>query len=181
MPERVTALVGLRDLHEAVALVNRLDAELDSLEAADFFFADGLDLVCRHRRLARPLAGSAGVYVILECAGRDGVLEPLAAALGDEAENVVVADDTLRRAALWEYREAHNEAVAANGIPAQARRRPAAEPAGRRRAGYPRVRGRDRALRHDGGLRPPRRGEPARERPRLEPDDERSTSPCSSA
>ena len=31
--------------------------------------------------------------------------------------DVAVADDTARRAALWSYREAHNEAVNAAGIP----------------------------------------------------------------
>jgi FAD/FMN-containing dehydrogenase len=31
--------------------------------------------------------------------------------------DVAVADDTARRRALWTYREAHNEAIAATGIP----------------------------------------------------------------
>lgn len=116
-PQRVVALVGLHDTGEAVALVSRLRSSLDGLEAADIFFADGLELVCRHRGLARPLPGPFGAYLLLECAGRGDVVEQLASALGDAAEDVAVAEDTAGRAALWEYREAHNEAIAAQGIP----------------------------------------------------------------
>jgi FAD/FMN-containing dehydrogenase len=57
--------------------------------------------------------------VLVECGDRADPLEALAAALEDEpaVADVAVADDTARRAALWTYREAHNEAVNAAGVP----------------------------------------------------------------
>ena len=115
----VTALLGVGTLEEAVALVGRLRAQLPSLQAADFFLADGLELVCAHRSLAPPFAERRPVYVLVECGAREDPTEALAAALADEAAllDVAVADDTARRAALWSYREGHNEAVAAAGIP----------------------------------------------------------------
>jgi FAD/FMN-containing dehydrogenase len=115
----VTALLGLGSLADAVALVARLRARLPSLQAADFFLADGLELVCAHRRIAPPLPGGHAVYVVLECGDDADPTEALAAALEDEAavEDVAVADDTARRAALWTYREAHNEALNAAGVP----------------------------------------------------------------
>jgi len=115
----VTALLGLGALDEAVALVARLRAALPSLQAADVFLADGLDLVCAHRRLAPPFPDRHEVYVLVECGAPEDPTEALAAALEGEAAvaDVAVADDTVRRAALWTYREALNEAVNAAGVP----------------------------------------------------------------
>ncbi len=115
----VTALLGLATLDDAVALVARLRARLPSLQAADFFLADGLALVCAHRRLAPPLPDGHAVYLLVECGDEHDPTEALAAALEDEAAvaDVAVADDTARRAALWTYREAHNEAINAAGVP----------------------------------------------------------------
>jgi FAD/FMN-containing dehydrogenase len=115
----VTALLGLASLDDAVGLVARLRARLASLQAADFFGADGLAMVCAHRRLAPPFPESHAVYLLLECGADADPTESLAAALEDEpaVADVAVADDTARRAALWTYREAHNEAVAAAGVP----------------------------------------------------------------
>jgi FAD/FMN-containing dehydrogenase len=118
-PRVVTALLGLGTLDDAVGLVARLRARLDSLRAAEVFFADGLELVCAHRRLPPPFPAGHGVYVLAECAAGHDPTEALAAALEDEeaVADVAVADDTTRRAALWTYREAHNEAVNAAGVP----------------------------------------------------------------
>jgi FAD/FMN-containing dehydrogenase len=115
----VTALLGLGGLQEAVDLVARLRGRLPSLQAADVFFADGLELVCAHRRLAPPFPQSHAVYVLVECGAADDPVEALAEALEDEPAiaAVAVADDSARRAALWTYREAHNEAVSAAGVP----------------------------------------------------------------
>jgi FAD/FMN-containing dehydrogenase len=55
------------------------------------------------------------VYLVAECEGRDDLLEQLAAV--DLGDHVAVADDTKGRAALWAYRELHNEAIAALGVP----------------------------------------------------------------
>jgi FAD/FMN-containing dehydrogenase len=115
----VTALLGLGALDDAVALVGRLRGRLPSLQAADVFFADGLELVCAHRRLPPPLPEEHAVYVLVECGAAEDPTGALAAALEDETAvaDVAVADDTARRAALWTYREAHNEAVNAAGVP----------------------------------------------------------------
>jgi FAD/FMN-containing dehydrogenase len=115
----VTALLGLGALDDAVALVARLRAALPSLQAADVFLADGLDLVCAHRRLAPPFPTRHAVYVLVECGAADDPTEALAAALEGEraVDDVAVADETARRAALWTYREALNEAVNAAGVP----------------------------------------------------------------
>jgi FAD/FMN-containing dehydrogenase len=115
----VTALLALGSLDDAVALVARLRGRLPSLQAADFFLADGLALVCAHRALAPPFAVQHPVYVLAECGAAEDPLEALAGALEDEAAvlDVAVADDTARRAALWTYREAHNEALNALGVP----------------------------------------------------------------
>jgi FAD/FMN-containing dehydrogenase len=113
----VTALLGLDALEDAVALVARLRAALPSLQAAEVFFADGLDLVCAHRRLAPPFAASHAVYLLVECGAAEDPTPALAAALEDTDADVAVADDGARRAALWTYREAHNEAVNAAGVP----------------------------------------------------------------
>jgi FAD/FMN-containing dehydrogenase len=115
----VTALLGLGALDDAVELVARLRAALPSLQAADVFLADGLDLVCAHRRLPPPFPDPHAVYVIVECGAAEDPTEALAGALEKETAvaDVAVADDTARRTALWTYREALNEAVNAAGVP----------------------------------------------------------------
>jgi FAD/FMN-containing dehydrogenase len=115
----VTALLGLGTLEDAVRVVSRLRARLPSLQAADFFLADGLELVCAHRGLAPPLPDAHAVYVLAECGDDEDPTEALAAALeGEDAvEGVAVADDSARRAALWTYREAQPDAIAAAGVP----------------------------------------------------------------
>ena len=94
-------------------------ARLPSLQAADFFLADGLELVCAHRRSPPPLPRRTPSTCSSSAATTTDPTEALAAALEDEAavRDVAVADDTARRAALWTYREAHNEALNAAGVP----------------------------------------------------------------
>jgi FAD/FMN-containing dehydrogenase len=100
----VTALLGLGSLGDAVALVARLRGRLPSLQAADFFLADGLEMVCTHRRLAPPFPAPHAAYVLLECGDESDPTEALAAALEDEpaVEDVAVADDTAGRGGVWE-------------------------------------------------------------------------------
>ena len=163
LPARVAAIVPLASLGEAAGLLAELRPRLPSLEAADFFLDDGLDLVLDHLGVDAPVP-RAPAYVVLECAAADDPTAELAAALGDT--DAVVADSTAERERLWRLREAHTEAIAARRRPAQARRRRAAGAARR-------VRGR-RACRGGGGragrprdpLRPPRRRQRARQRAR---------------
>jgi FAD/FMN-containing dehydrogenase len=112
---RVAALVGLDGPGRAAELLGSLRA-LDSLEAADFFLDDGLQLVLEHLGTTAPLR--APFYVLLECAAREDPTEELAAALADAGvEDAIVADDTASRERLWRLREGHAEAIGAAGVP----------------------------------------------------------------
>jgi FAD/FMN-containing dehydrogenase len=114
----VTALVGVPDTAAAVQLMCDLRARATSLHSVEVFFADGMQLVCEHRRLAPPFTEDHPVYVLAECSAHDDPLDDLAGAIEDSLVlDVAVADDTARRRALWAYRDFHNEAVAAAGIP----------------------------------------------------------------
>lgn len=118
-PHRATALVGVDSLRHALDLFDRLRADCPSLHAIEIFFASGLELVCAHSGLSRPLPGSPDVYLLIECAGRRDPLEELSAALADSSATSVsvVAQSPAQREALWAYRERHNETVAALGPP----------------------------------------------------------------
>ncbi|MEZ0293072.1 MAG: FAD-binding oxidoreductase [Solirubrobacteraceae bacterium] len=114
LPARVAAIVPLASLGEAAGLLAELRPRLPSLEAADFFLDDGLDLVLDHLGVDAPVP-RAPAYVVLECAASDDPTAELAAALGDT--DAVVADSTAERERLWRLREAHTEAIAAAGVP----------------------------------------------------------------
>src|SRR3954471_1177067 len=114
----VTALLGLGSTDDAVDVMRVLRDRVASLNAVEIFYADGLDLVRAHHRLPAPFADRHPVYVVAECASSTDPVDELAAALEETPVlDVAVADDTARRRALWTYREAHNEAIAAAGIP----------------------------------------------------------------
>jgi FAD/FMN-containing dehydrogenase len=114
----VTALLGVRSTGAAVELMRLLRDRVTSLNAVDIFYADGLDLVCAYRRLGRPFAADHPVYVVAECAAPEDPVAELAAAIDDAPVlDVAVADDTARRRALWTYREAQNESIAAAAVP----------------------------------------------------------------
>lgn len=119
LPARVTALFCLESLVDAVSLAQRLRSEAPSLDAADFFTDEGLSLVLDHRRATAPVAQRTPFYVIAELAARHDPLEELVAVTedGDGVVDVVVADDSVGRAALWSWREGHTEAIAAAGVP----------------------------------------------------------------
>jgi FAD/FMN-containing dehydrogenase len=121
LTRRVTALLGLADTASALSLVAKLRRSLESLEAAEIFYQEGLDLVRGHAGLGPPFVGPKrwGAYLLLECAGRTDPTDALAAALDSLADDdaTAVATDTGGRAALWAYRERHTEAVNALGVP----------------------------------------------------------------
>ncbi len=115
---RVAALVPLASLDAAEGTLAVLRRELPSLEAADFFTDDGLSLVLEYTGRDAPVSARAPAYVVLECAARGDPTEELAAGLEAAGiEDAVVADDTASRRALWQFREAHTEAIAAQGVP----------------------------------------------------------------
>jgi FAD/FMN-containing dehydrogenase len=115
---RVAALVPLGSLAEAVGLFRAVRPELPCLEAADFFLDEGMQLVLDHLRIPAPVAPRAPAYVLLECAEQSDPIERLAAVLdAADAPDAVVADSTSERERLWRVREAHADAIAAEGMP----------------------------------------------------------------
>jgi FAD/FMN-containing dehydrogenase len=116
---RAVALVGVDDTSAAVALVRSLRTALPSLEAAELFFADGLDLVREKAALPAPFGDPHPAYVLVECAQRSDPTEELLAALAESVEvrDATVATDVRGRHALWAYRESHTESINAVGVP----------------------------------------------------------------
>ena len=114
--ERVTALVGLGSIDEAVAAVVAVRDRVASLEAAEIVLADGVDLVCHSFDWPAPFARPWPAYLLFEAADDDDPADELAAALagisglGDVAV-ATMADGSARRDALWRYREHHTLAL----------------------------------------------------------------------
>jgi len=116
---RAVALVAVGSTRDAVNLVVAARS-LPSLEAAELFYADGLDLVCGHTGLPAPFAAKHPTYVLLECADRTDPDDELLGALESAGEVVLdatLATDARGRHALWAYRESHTESINANGVP----------------------------------------------------------------
>jgi FAD/FMN-containing dehydrogenase len=118
LPERATALFAVDDTQSAVELLMLLRDEVPSLEAAEVFYKDGLELVSSYLGMHKPFAGDHPAYVLVECAASYDPTEELAqAADGANTRDVAVAVDAVRRNELWSYRESHTEAINAQGIP----------------------------------------------------------------
>lgn len=119
LSERTTALLGVVSTEAAVELLARLRRRLDSLDAAEAFFEEGMELVCAHTGAARPFAARQACYVLVECAARHDPAQELAAALADAPgiRESAFARDAAQRRALWRYREAHTESINAVGVP----------------------------------------------------------------
>ncbi|HVQ89236.1 MAG TPA: FAD-binding oxidoreductase [Actinomycetes bacterium] len=92
---RVTALVGVRDVRDALALLRQ-----DDLLAAEIVVGHSMELVCSAAGLPHPLQSTWPLYVLIETASEPS-LEPDADAAVD------------RR--LWAYRERQPEAVSTLG------------------------------------------------------------------
>jgi FAD/FMN-containing dehydrogenase len=120
LPRHATALFAVDDTAAALRLFARLRSRLPSLEAAEIFYADGLELVCGHRGISPPFATDHPAYLLVECGDTRDPVQELAAAVDDADQGVrevAVADETSRREDLWTYREAHTEAINAVGTP----------------------------------------------------------------
>ena len=118
-PERAAAVVGVGSTADALALVAEVRRRADGLSAAEVFYDDGLDLVCRHCGFQPPFSPRRPVYVLLEVVGRAGVVDQLAGALaeaGADDEATALSDDEAGAARLWAYRERHAEAVSSLGV-----------------------------------------------------------------
>jgi FAD/FMN-containing dehydrogenase len=114
---RIAALVPVGSVQRAVDLIAATRPSLPSLNAAEFFVDEGLELVLDHLNLPAPLPERAPAYVLLECAALADPTEELASALAVAGvDDAVVADDTAELERLWRFREAHTEAIAAAGV-----------------------------------------------------------------
>lgn len=119
LPRRTVALLGVANIAAGLAVVSRVRAAMPSLAAAEAFFSEGVELVCRHTGLPPPFPRAAGCYILVECAShRDETAELAEALLGcPEVEDSAIAADAPGRDRLWAYRERHTEAISAEGIP----------------------------------------------------------------
>ena len=118
--EKVVALFGLPDVERALSVLAHVRRRVEGLQAAELFFADGLDLVRSYASLPAPLPSNWPVYLTLECAGVSDQSEALFTAIAEmdlPDEATAVADDPPGRSRLWAYRERHTEAVSSIGIP----------------------------------------------------------------
>jgi FAD/FMN-containing dehydrogenase len=116
---RAVALFALESLGRALELLQVLRASA-SIRAADFFLAGGLDLVCEVKGIVPPFAARHPVYLVVESAAAGDAEAELAEAAVQGEElfvDAAVASDSAGREGLWLYREAHNECIAASGVP----------------------------------------------------------------
>lgn len=117
--ERVVALLAFDDPTEAIDAAGALRREVASLEAAELFFASGLELVCSTIGLPAPFPSAHPAYLLVEVAARTSPLAALATAVDSLAgvTGAAVAEDPGRRTELWRYREAHTAAINTLGAP----------------------------------------------------------------
>ncbi len=119
-PERAVALVGVASTEAAVELAVEMRRLSDGLSAAEVFYDDGLDLVCRHGGFDPPLRTRRPVYLLLAAVGRRSVVDELAAALAEadvDDTATALSEDDAGIARLWAYRERHSEVVSRIGVP----------------------------------------------------------------
>ncbi len=98
---RITALVGVRSLREAVLLLAEVTPSRDELLAAEYIDDVGMQLVCEVAGLPHPLAGRWPFYLLMETTKTPQLPETADAAVD-------------RR--LWSYRERQPEAAATLGV-----------------------------------------------------------------
>jgi FAD/FMN-containing dehydrogenase len=116
---RAVALLGLDSVEEAIGVALAARNGLPGLNAAEIFFAPGMELVCSAMGLTPPFEKRFPVYVLIEAAGAGEVAEGLAAFLEGSARAAASAFATDARdcARLWAYRERHTEAINTAGVP----------------------------------------------------------------
>ena len=119
---RATGLIAFAGVEAALEALAELRRRLSGcLEAAELFFAGGVELVCDHLGIPPPFGVLHPVYLLVEVAAAHDPTEELAGAVlegvGDRALDGAVESEPAGRARLWRYREAHTEAVNAAGVP----------------------------------------------------------------
>ncbi|MGE0877528.1 MAG: FAD-binding oxidoreductase [Acidimicrobiia bacterium] len=112
--ERVTALVAVPSMSDAVGLAVQARAELADLDAIEFVDAACVELV--RSCFATPLpVGSSGMLMLIECAGVVDPTAALADVVGDRP--AAVASESVGRARLWQFRDLTAQAIARSGVP----------------------------------------------------------------
>jgi FAD/FMN-containing dehydrogenase len=116
---RAVALLALASLDDAAAVTSRLPDMTPSIEAVDFFLAEGLALVRSHANLRAPFSEPHAAFLVISCAAATDPSEGLSAVLEQctEVADVAVAQSAQQQIELWDYRELHNEAINARGVP----------------------------------------------------------------
>ena len=117
--QRAAALLAIDGVDAALAIIAAVRGGAPSLEAAEVFFADGVELVRKHTGLPLPFAAPFPAYLLLECASRSDPLAELVDALEGAGGflDSAIASDRPRRDRLWAYRERHTESINAEGVP----------------------------------------------------------------
>jgi len=116
----VTALVAVKTVDDALAVLSAVRRRFAELDAAEYFHDDGLQLVLRHRSVASPFDRHHPLYLLVEVTGAGAdTVDDLAELLGelDPVRDAVLAVTAADQRALWELREAHSEAIGAVGVP----------------------------------------------------------------
>ena len=113
------ALIGFESTDDAVTMVLAAKQQIPDLEAAEFFVADGLELVLKHAGLSAPFPRDYPVYVLLEIANRMDTSNEFAVFLdgAESAGDIIFAVERADRDRLWAFRERHTEAINAEGVP----------------------------------------------------------------
>ncbi|MEV5649613.1 FAD-binding oxidoreductase [Nocardia sp. NPDC052254] len=113
------ALVGVRTVGAAPALVDLLRRAGLTIEAAELMTDAGMRLVRRHRALRAPLRIEPPYYLLVEVSGpadTEGLLLGALERASDLVLDATVDDERGRR--LWSYRDSHTEAInAASSTP----------------------------------------------------------------
>jgi FAD/FMN-containing dehydrogenase len=116
---RAVALVGLQQPEQAVGLIRALRPALPELEVCEVMERAGIELTCAHLGI-NPGFELTPVCVLLECAAPAGdPLEALAESLdrAGVADGAITAADGAGRERLLAIREAHADAINAQGVP----------------------------------------------------------------
>lgn len=120
LPARAVALFALDSIEDAFSLLQALREHAPSLQAADYFHREGLEIARAHRGFAAPFPATYDTYVVAECAARSDPTDELAGAASVAEElirDAALASDVEGCRALWDYREAINESISATGVP----------------------------------------------------------------
>lgn len=118
-PERVTGLLAFDSIGAATAAVRSLSAAHLPLDAVELMLGSGFELVRNTFELPAIFGRLHRAYLLVDCADAVPVTERFASSASGVGGlvDVAVADDPMRQAALWRYRELHTEAVAGIGPP----------------------------------------------------------------